>query len=172
MKKTACKTAVSPKPKPVKSQATPPLRAAIYCRAQDAEAIEAQKACLNDMLKANPGWTPAGVFVDIGPASSERPEFRRMLRRCRQNKIDLILTKSISRFARNTVDCLNYIRILRALGIAVIFEKENINTLETDSEMHIIMIGAFAQGEAINITANSAHTRYFGTRLRKGGCRK
>ncbi len=57
-----------------------------------------------------------------------------MIRQCRRGKVDLVLVKSISRFARNTVDCLNYIRALRTLGIAVIFEKENINTLETDSE--------------------------------------
>ena len=77
-----------------------------------------------------------------------------MIRKCRQKKIDLVLVKSISRFARNTVDCLNYIRALRALGIAVIFEKENINTLETDSEMLITMMGAFAQAESESMSAN------------------
>lgn len=73
---------------------------------------------------------------------------------CKQKKIDIVLTKSISRFARNTVDCLNYIRALRALGIAVIFEKENINTLEADSEILITMLGAFAQSESESISAN------------------
>ena len=77
-----------------------------------------------------------------------------MIRLCKQKKIDVILTKSISRFARNTVDCLNYIRILRELGIAVIFEKENINTLEADSEIFITMLGAFAQAESESISAN------------------
>ena len=77
-----------------------------------------------------------------------------MIRRCRQKKIDLVLVKSISRFARNTVDCLNYIRALRTLGIAVIFEKENINTLEMDSEMLITMMGAFAQAESESMSAN------------------
>ena len=71
-----------------------------------------------------------------------------MIRLCKQKKIDIVLTKSISRFARNTVDCLNYIRALRELGIAVIFEKENINTLEADSEILITMLGAFAQAES------------------------
>ena len=66
-----------------------------------------------------------------GTSAQKRPEFQRMIRRCRQKKIDLVLVKSISRFARNTVDCLNYIRALHTLGIAVIFEKENINTLDT-----------------------------------------
>lgn len=77
-----------------------------------------------------------------------------MIRLCKQKKIDIILTKSISRFARNTVDCLNYIRALRELGIAVIFEKENINTLEADSEILITMLGAFAQAESESISAN------------------
>ncbi len=73
---------------------------------------------------------------------------------CKQKKIDIVLTKSISRFARNTVDCLNYIRALRELGIAVIFEKRNINTLEADSEILITMLGAFAQAESESISAN------------------
>lgn len=71
----------------------------------------------------------AGVFADegiSGTSASKRPAFLRMIRQCRQGKIDLVLVKSISRFARNTVDCLNYIRTLRAMGIAVVFEKENI----------------------------------------------
>ena len=175
MKKTACKTAVSPKPKPVKSQATPPLRAAIYCRAQDAEANEAQKACLTKMIKANPGWTPAGVFKDIGSASSERPEFRQMLQKCRQNEIDLILTKSVSRFARNLTDYLCIIKILRKLDVAVIFEKDNINTMEPDSSMSITMMGvmtALAQQEAESISPNSVHMRYLGTQQRTGGIQK
>ena len=77
-----------------------------------------------------------------------------MIRLCRQRKIDLILVKSISRFARNTVDCLNYIRALKDLGIAVIFEKENINTMDSESEMLITMMGAFAQAESESISHN------------------
>lgn len=77
-----------------------------------------------------------------------------MIRQCRQKKIDLILVKSISRFARNTVDCLKYMRALRELGIAIIFEEQNINTLETDSEMLITMLGAFAQAESESISGN------------------
>lgn len=77
-----------------------------------------------------------------------------MIRLCRQRKIDLILTKSLSRFARNTVDSLNYIRELKALGIAVIFEKENINTLETDTEMMLTIMSCFAQAESESISKN------------------
>ena len=77
-----------------------------------------------------------------------------MIRRCRQKKIDLILTKSISRFARNTLDSLKYIRALKGMGIGIIFEKENINTLETDTELIITFMSAFAQSESESISAN------------------
>ena len=86
----------------------------------------------------NKDWTMAGIFADegiTGTSAQKRPEFLKMIRQCRQKKIDVILTKSISRFARNTVDCLKYVRALKELGIAIIFEKEGINTLETDSEI-------------------------------------
>ena len=89
-----------------------------------------------------------------GTSARKRPEFLRMIRQCKQGKIDIVLTKSISRFARNTVDCLNYVRALKELGIAVIFEKENMNTLEIDSEILITMLGAFAQSESESISAN------------------
>ena len=81
-------------------------------------------------------------------------DFNRMIRRCRQRKIDLILTKSISRFARNTLDSLKYIRALKGMGIGIIFEKENINTLETDTELIITFMSAFAQSESESISAN------------------
>ncbi len=105
----------------------------------------------------NHEWTMAGIFADegiTGTSARKRPEFLKMIRQCRQKKIDVILTKSISRFARNTVDCLHYIRLLKELGIAVIFEKENINTLESDSEILITLLGAFAQSESESISAN------------------
>ena len=138
------------------------LRVAAYCRVStdDEEQLtsyEAQQTYYTDKIMNNPQWTMGGIFADegiSGTSASKRPEFLRMIRKCRQGKIDLVLVKSISRFARNTVDCLNYIRALRTLGIAVIFEKENINTLETDSEMLITMMGAFAQAESESMSAN------------------
>lgn len=137
-------------------------RVAAYCRVSTEEeeqlsSYDAQKTYYTDKIMTNPEWTMAGIFADegiTGTSARKRPEFLRMIRQCRQKKIDIVLTKSISRFARNTVDCLNYIRALRELGIAVIFEKENINTLETDSEMLITMLGAFAQAESESISAN------------------
>lgn len=138
------------------------LRVAAYCRVSTDEeeqltSYEAQQTYYTDKIMANKNWTMAGIFADggiTGTSARKRPEFLRMIRLCKQKKIDIILTKSISRFARNTVDCLNYIRALRELGIAVIFEKENINTLESDSEILITMLGAFAQAESESISAN------------------
>lgn len=138
------------------------LRVAAYCRVStdDEEQLtsyEAQQNYYTDKIMTNQDWTMAGIFADegiTGTSARKRPEFLRMIRLCKQKKIDIILTKSISRFARNTVDCLNYIRALRELGIAVIFEKENINTLEADSEILITMLGAFAQAESESISAN------------------
>ncbi len=154
---------IPPKPeltrfKAVKRQ----LRVAAYCRVStdDEEQLtsyEAQQTYYTDKIMTNPQWTMAGIFADegiSGTSASKRPAFLRMIRQCRQGKIDLVLVKSISRFARNTVDCLNYIRALRAMRIAVIFEKENINTLESDSEILITMMGTFAQAESESMSGN------------------
>ena len=113
------------------------LRVAAYCRVSTDEdeqltSYEAQKTHYTDKIMTNPNWTMAGIYADegiTGTSAAKRPEFLKMIRKCRQQKIDVVLVKSISRFARNTVDCLKYIRALKELGIAVIFEKENINTI-------------------------------------------
>lgn len=157
---------VIPASKPDESKGTSAsdqhLRVAAYCRVSTGEAeqltsFEAQKAYYTDKIMTNPEWLMAGIFADegiTGTSTKKRPEFMKMIRRCRKGQIDLILTKSISRFARNTVDCLRYIRELKELGVAVIFEKENINTLEADSEIIITMMGAFAQFESESISQN------------------
>lgn len=111
----------------------------------------------DDKIMSNTAWTMAGIFADkgiTGTSAKKREDFMRMIRHCRQKKIDVILTKSVSRFSRNTVDCLYYIRALKQLGIAVIFEKENINSLEEDSELRITLSGAFAQSESESISTN------------------
>ena len=132
-------------------------RVAAYCRVSTDEeeqltSYEAQQTYYTDKIMTNPDWTMAGLFADqgiTGTSARKRPEFLRMIRQCKQKKIDIVLTKSISRFARNTVDCLHYIRALRELGIAV-----SINTLESDSEMLITILGAFAQAESESISGN------------------
>lgn len=164
MRESAAKVIIIPAKPEATAQETVKrqLRVAAYCRVStdDEEQLtsyEAQQNYYTDKIMTNRDWTMAGIFADegiTGTSARKRPEFLRMIRMCKQKKIDIVLTKSISRFARNTVDCLNYIRALRALGIAVIFEKENINTLEADSEILITMLGAFAQSESESISAN------------------
>lgn len=138
------------------------LKVAAYCRVsteleEQQNSYQAQIEYYTDKISSNKEWRMAGVFADEGISGTQakkRPEFLRMIRLCERGKIDLIITKSISRFARNTVDCLNYVRRLKALGIGIIFEKENINTLTMVSEMVITMMGCFAQAESESISKN------------------
>ena len=140
------------------------LQVAAYCRVSTEEeeqqsSYEAQCSYYTDKIMTNPEWTMAGIFADegiTGTSTKKRDDFNRMIRKCKKKKIDLILTKSISRFARNTLDTINYTRMLRAMGIGIYFEKENINTLDMDSEMLITMLGAFAQAESESISRNVA----------------
>ena len=137
-------------------------RVAAYCRVstddeEQKTSYEAQIGYYTEKINQNPEWQMAGIFADEGISGTQakkRPEFLKMIRLCRQRKIDIILTKSLSRFARNTVDSLGYIRELRALGIAVISEKENINTLTAESEMLITIMSCFAQAESESISKN------------------
>lgn len=143
-------------------QRTTRLNVAAYCRVstdqeEQENSYEAQISYYTEKIGKNNDWQMAGIFADegiTGTQAKKRPEFLKMIRLCRQRKIDMVLTKSLSRFARNTVDSLNYIRELKALGIAVIFEKENINTLETDTEMMLTIMSCFAQAESESISKN------------------
>ena len=154
---------IPPKPELQQTTAvTKQLRVAAYCRVstkeeEQASSYEAQCEYYTDKIMSNKEWTMAGIFADegiTGTSTKKRTEFLRMIRLCKQKKIDLILTKSIQRFARNTLDCINYTRILRQLGIGVLFEKENINSLPPDSEFMITMYGAMAQSESESISGN------------------
>ena len=155
-------TIIPAKPQLDQQEVMRQLRVAAYCRVSTAEeeqqsSYEAQCTYYTDKIMANPEWTMVGIFADegiSGTSTKNRDDFNRMIRRCRQKKIDLILTKSISRFARNTLDSLKYIRALKGMGIGIIFEKENINTLETDTELIITFMSAFAQSESESISAN------------------
>ena len=138
------------------------LRVAAYCRVSTAQeeqqnSYQVQIAYYTDLINRKKEWTLAGVFADEGISGTQtkkRTEFNRMIRMCRNKKIDLVITKSISRFARNTVDCLEYVRQLKDLGIGVIFEKENINTLTMTSEFMVALYGSFAQAESESISKN------------------
>ena len=116
-----------------------------------------QIAYYTDLINRKKEWSLVGIFADEGISGTQtkkRTEFNRMIRMCKNKKIDLVITKSISRFARNTVDCLEYVRQLKELGIGVIFEKEGINTLTMTSEFMIALYGSFAQAESESISKN------------------
>ena len=138
------------------------LRVAAYCRVsteqeEQQNSYQVQIAYYTDLINKKKEWSLVGIFADEGISGTQtkkRTEFNRMIRMCKNKKIDLVITKSISRFARNTVDCLEYVRQLKNLGIGVIFEKENINTLTMTSEFMIALYGSFAQAESESISKN------------------
>ncbi len=138
------------------------LRVAAYCRVSTNER-EQHNSYINqinyytDYIASKPNWSLVSVFADEGISGTSvknRQEFMKMFKLCRLGRIDLILCKSISRFARNTLDCLSYVRELRKLGVSVLFEKENINTGEENSEFMITLYAAFAQAESESISKN------------------
>ena len=138
------------------------LRVAAYCRVstemeEQQNSYQVQIEYYTNYIHHNKEWQLAGIFADegiSGTSTAKRTAFNRMIRQCKQKKIDLILCKSASRFARNTVDCLKYVRLLKALGIGVIFEKENINTLTESSEFILALHSSFAQAESESISKN------------------
>ncbi len=138
------------------------LKVAAYCRVStdDEDQLNSyytQKAYYTEYIKRNPKWRFAGIYADEGITGTQvkkRDEFLRMIEDCEKGKIDLILTKSVSRYARNIVDCISYIRKLKALGIGIYFEEQNINSLTEDSEVYIGIYGVLAQSESENISAN------------------
>ena len=113
----------------------PKLRVAAYCRVstdsdEQATSYEAQVEHYTEFIQKNPEWEFAGIYADDGISGTNtknRDEFNRMIEECEAGNIDMIITKSISRFARNTLDCLKYIRQLKEKNIPVFFEKEAIN---------------------------------------------
>ncbi|WP_346914259.1 recombinase family protein [Clostridium sp.] len=120
------------------------------------ESLENQAQYYENIISSNPEYEYVGVFQDRGITgfTDNRPEFQRMLNLCREGKIDLIITKSISRFARNTAIVLETVRELKNLDIEVRFEKENINTLSGDGELMLAVLSSFAQEESRNVSEN------------------
>ena len=112
---------------------------------------------LQRLIQKNPDWEYAGVYADdfiSGTNTVKRDEFKRMLADCEAGKIDIILTKSISRFARNTVDLLETVRHLKDLGVEVRFEKERIHSMDGDGELMLTILASFAQEESCSISDN------------------
>ncbi len=138
------------------------LRVAAYCRvstdmAQQQTSLAAQMEVFNRRISQHPGWTLAGIYADEGisaTSTAKRTEFQRLMRDAENGQIDYIITKSLSRFARNTLDCLTCIRKLQSFGVNVLFEKENIDTGTAMSEMLLTVLAAFAQEESRSISEN------------------
>ena len=139
-----------------------PKRVAAYCRVstdreEQEHSFETQKAMYTEMIMMKPTWQMAGIYADegiTGTVAKKRPGFMKMIEDCRKGKIDMIVTKSVSRFSRNNLDCLMYVRELKQLGIPIIFEKEGINTIQVSSELLLTLFGALSQAESKSISMN------------------
>ncbi len=120
--------------------------------------LSAQVSFYSSLIQGNPEWEYAGVYVDSGVSGTSmagRTEFKRLLADCEAGRVNIILTKGISRFARNTVDLLETVRHLKELGVEVRFEKENINSLSEDGELMLTLLASFAQEESRSISENA-----------------
>ena len=142
--------------------AKPRLRVAAYCRVstdsdEQATSYDAQVEHYTELIQKNPEWEFAGIYADDGISGTntkKREDFNRMIDDCEAGNIDMIITKSISRFARNTLDCLKYIRKLKEKNIPVFFEKESINTMDAKGEVLITIMASLAQQESQSLSQN------------------
>lgn len=146
----------------VKMEDKPKLKVAAYCRVstdsdEQATSYEAQIEHYTNFIRKNEEWELAEIFADDGISGTntkKREEFNRMIKECMAGNIDMIITKSISRFARNTLDCLKYIRQLKEKNIPVFFEKENINTMDSKGEVLLTIMASLAQQESESLSKN------------------
>ena len=162
------------------------LRVAAYCRVsteleQQQSSYDIQIEYYTRHIMQNPNWIFAGVFADDGRSATNtfrRDDFNQLMDQCMKGKVDMVITKSISRFARNTVDCISWVRKLREKNVAVYFEKENLNTLDDSTEMILTILSSQAQEESRAISTNVkwGYARKFekgeSTRQRSYGFRK
>lgn len=146
----------------IKAEDKPKLRVAAYCRVstdsdEQATSYDTQVDHYTIFIQKNPEWDFAGIYADDGVSGTntkKREDFNRMIEDCNSGKIDMIITKSISRFARNTLDCLRYIRELKDKNIPVYFEKENINTMDSKGEVLLTIMASLAQQESQSLSQN------------------
>lgn len=139
------------------------LRVAAYCRVStdmDAqlESLEAQKSYYENYIGSRADWVLVGIYYDegiTGTKKDKRPDLLRMMEDCEAGKIDFVLTKSVSRFSRNTADCLELVRRLMELHIPIYFEKENLNTSEMEGEFLLSTLSSLAESESVSISENS-----------------
>ena len=138
------------------------LRVAAYCRVSTKQedqlnSYEVQCRTYTDRINSEPAWTMVGIYADkgiTGTSIKKRDEFNRLMRHCKQGKVDMIITKSVARFARNTLDCLKHIRMLKEHNVEVFFEEQGIHSLQPGAEFYITIYGSIAQSESENISAN------------------
>lgn len=134
-----------------------------YCRVstdsdEQMESYNAQVSEYKKKITENPEWEFVDIYADAGISGTNvkhRLAFNRMIRDCENGKVDLVITKSISRFARNTVDCLKHVRELKNIGVEVFFEKENIYSFDSKMELVLTMLSSIAQEESRNISENT-----------------
>jgi DNA invertase Pin-like site-specific DNA recombinase len=137
-------------------------RVAAYCRVStdnedQLSSYKSQVQHYTEYIKSKNEWGFAGIYADeaiTGTQTKKREDFQRLINDCMNGEIDLVITKSISRFARNTLDTLRYVRMLKEKNVAVFFEEENINTLTMDGELLLVILSSVAQQEVENISAN------------------
>lgn len=138
------------------------MRVAAYCRvSSDSEdqlhSYASQIQYYTDLIGGQPGWTLVDIYADeglTGTKTDKRDDFLRLINDCRKGKIDRVLTKSVSRFARNTLDTIQYVRMLKEYGVSILFEADQIDTAYLSSEMLLLISGARAQEESISISKN------------------
>ncbi len=156
-------TKIEPVQHQIAMQLQPKKRVCAYCRVssdswEQQNSFTAQLEYYQPLIKGREDWEFAGIYADearSGMKLQKRDDFLRMMKDCEKGRIDMIITKSVTRFARNTVDSIQAIRRLKELGIAVFFEKENINSLSEKSEQMLTILSSLAQGEAESISTNS-----------------
>ncbi len=151
-------------------------RVAAYCRVStehddQMESLGTQKEHYAEWIKLHTEWESAGIFYDAGITGTKaeiRPGLQDLLQACRMGRVDRILVKSISRFSRNTAECLALVRELSGIGVSVFFEKENIDTGSMESELFLTILSSMAEEESLSISRNEKWSGRDGTRTRGG----
>ena len=136
-------------------------RVAAYARVSSGKdamlhSLSAQVSYYNDLIQNHSGWQYAGVYADeaLTGTKENRENFQRLLADCRSGKVDMVITKSISRFARNTVTLLETVRELKTMGVDVFFEEQNIHSLSADGELILTILASYAQEESLSASEN------------------
>ena len=143
-------------------EASAKLRVAAYCRVstlmeEQESSYEAQVRHYTEFILRHPDWVLAGIYADEGISGTDtrkRDEFNRMIAGCMNGEIDMVITKSISRFARNTMDCLELVRLLTAHNVDIFFEKENLGTEDSGGALLLSILASIAEDESRSISEN------------------